>query len=637
MALKELRTASRTWVAGILVGLLVLSFAIWGVQDIFADRQGRGVARIGGEWISLQDFQRRLQSEITNFAQQTGQRMSAEEAQQRGIADRLLENMINFESLEVKGRQIGLASHDDTVIKELRDTPAFKGLDGSFDPNTYERVLREYNFTAEVFEDSLRGDIIREQIITGVTEGALLPRGIVEALITHRTERRNVSFVTISKADIAEPQSPSDDELKAFISERQSQFNTDEARSFVALVLRPEDFIKEVSVSDEEIAEKYEYDKSRYAVAEKRTIRTLSFPDATAAAASLDRIKGGQATFEDEAKARGMSTDDIAYSTVTLEEMFDGKVAEAVFGAAQTGLVGPIDGELAWTIADIQTIVPGSLTPLADVSGQIREEIAATRSVDIVYETVEMVEDSRAEGQTLEEIAERLNLRIVKANKLTTDGFPSDSDEEPLEFLGDELAFDVLGAAFGTEEGLENDFEQGKDGTHYVVRLDEILPPAPRAFDDVKGEATDAYLNLERRKALQSKAQDLLSAAQSSGGLSSIASAVGREATTLDAPIDRQTQHTVLPPSLIEDLFSGKIGELMISSAVNGQDWVIASVTEVLPPSTAEVSAGVTQVAPQLDQALKNDLAAQYVRGLREELDVTVDQTMVSYAISGLR
>ena len=632
MALKEMRNASRTWVAGLFVGLLVISFAVWGVADIFTGGSSRGIARVGDTWITPAEFQQRYRADVENFRQQTGQTLTPEQARALGVTDRVLSFLIDTAAVEEMGRRIGLAASDETVKNEILTTPAFEGIDGRFDSTAYERVLREYGYTPTTYEESLRGDIIRRQMFRAVMEGTILPRGLVETLIEYNAERRAVSYVIVSPDAVADPPAPSDDQLQSFLEDNPSDFSTPELRSFAAILLTPEDFVEEVSLSEDELKDQYEFDISNYTVPEKRSVRSLAFTSEAEAVQAAERIKAGE-SFEAIGQERGLGDEDVAFQEQTQAEIVDSAVSEAVFAAAEPGLVGPIDGQLAWSLVEIAEISPGTVRAFEDVRDEIRLQLARSRSEDLLYEIINSIEDSRAEGQTIEEIADRLSLRLVTAEDIDAEGATL-GGETPLADIGDPLA-DLLAEVFAAEEGLENDFQQTPDGSQFVVRVDRIEPPRLRELSAIKDDVAEAFLAREQRRLVQERAQDLMRESQSRTGLSYIANQVSSEIETLDAPINRQAQSEILSASLIQDLFSAPPGELAIGNVPGSDNWVIAGVTEIIAPRSDEVAAGVTQVSPQLDTAFSSNILDQFVRGLRDDLGVRIDERAVEATVSG--
>src|SRR5262249_4252186 len=151
-----------------------------------------------------------------------------------------------------------------------------------------------------------------------------------------------------------------------------------------------------------------------FVVPEQRVAREISFPTEADARAAMKELQSHAKTFEQIGKARGMKDDAIAFKTQSRKDIADPVVVDAVYGAKGAGVVGPVNGTLAWWIAEIKEIIPERQKTFDEVKGDLRKELAKTRAQDVIENAVTQFEDARAGGSTFEEIAQKLNVPIVK-------------------------------------------------------------------------------------------------------------------------------------------------------------------------------------------------------------------------------
>ncbi len=137
------RNAAKGWTAKILIGLLALSFGVWGIADVFTGYRAGALAMVGNEEVGSEEFTRAFNQALQNLASQTGQTFTAEEARRVGIDRSVLGNLIQSAALDAQGAKLKLAISDAAIAQEAMDNPAFKGSGGKFDPTLFRRFLEQ--------------------------------------------------------------------------------------------------------------------------------------------------------------------------------------------------------------------------------------------------------------------------------------------------------------------------------------------------------------------------------------------------------------------------------------------------------------------------------------------------------------
>lgn len=631
MALKELRKAGKGWIAGMFLIILVSSFAVWGVSDIFNARGTQGVASVGGEAITIAAFQERLRFAADRVGRQLGKPLTLDQAKAMGLPQQVLDQMINERVITRIATKLGLAVHDDTLKRMIRETPAFQNATGQFDANLYKGVLAQNNLNPVGYERELRGEILRGQLMNAVTGGAQMPRGLLGALLAFRGEIRAVNYVALDPKIIGDIPAPTRPALEALINADKDAYSTPELRTFVALVIRPEDRLSDVVVSDAELEEQYKFRTPDYTTPEKRLLRVVTFPDEAAAREAMAALQSKSKTFEDVERSRGLSGDAAGYKLQARRDVADPEVGQAVFAAKEPGLVGPVNGTLAWAIADLKEIVPERVRPFAEVKEEIRTALAKSHVEDIIDKLVEQFEDARAGGASLEEISASLKVPLLKFERVDVSG----RDRTGKEVVTGAEGKEILAAAFKSEIGIDNEPAQRREGGRFIVRLDAVDPPALKPFAEIEGAARAAYEAKERKRRLEAKAEELVKS-YAAGGLASVAAALNAPIATLDQPLRRVEDSGVFSPALTEKLFAARPGALVTGEGVDGRT-MIATVTKVDRPGPQEIAQGIKQVGPQVDETIENDVAQAYLSAARARFGVKTNQKALDQALSTAR
>jgi peptidyl-prolyl cis-trans isomerase D len=477
----------------------------------------------------------------------------------------------------------------------------------------------------------MRGEIERAQLRDALGSGAYTPRGLIEGLILYRAETRQISYVPLDASVVGDIPAPDEKALKAYIAANPAKYTQPEMRSFTAILFRPADFAGQVSVPEDEIKSSYTYDIDKYKIPETRSLRVISFPDENAARGAYEAIKSSKKTFDQVGKERGYPDSQLAFKDLTKNSVDDPKVADAAFALAGPGLVEPVNGALAWSIAEVKSITPGRTKSLDEVRDQIKSKLALDHSQEAIDKAVNQFEDGRAGGSTMEELAKSLNLPLVKFTQVDKSGKDENGQAETPAPAAE--AQQLIASAFAAEQGAENDPESLKDGGNFVVRVDQVEPPALKPFDKIADQAREGYLKDETAKRLKAKAE-ALALKFKVAGIGPASTELGKAPVALPSAVRRDDTSEVISPELMDALFKAKQGELIAGPSAKPGEYVVASVTAITPPDTRERAAGIEALSKTLDDLLNSDLVEQYVDASRQRLGVRVDKAMLDNAAS---
>src|SRR5690349_15692972 len=196
--LQTLRAASKSWVASVVIGVLVLAFALWGVADIFRGGGDTVVASVGGTDISATDYEQQLRNQIRALSQQTQNEITMEQAKAIGLDRNVLDQTINRTALDVEANRLGLTVSQKTVVAQIQANPNFRGTDGAFDPSLLARALQDNNLSEPGFVALTGKDITREQLLDSVADGVAAPPGLTRILYDFTNEKRTVEYLAVT-------------------------------------------------------------------------------------------------------------------------------------------------------------------------------------------------------------------------------------------------------------------------------------------------------------------------------------------------------------------------------------------------------------------------------------------------------
>ena len=139
--LEVFRNAAKSWVAKVLLGLLILSFAAWGITDVFTGGGSQDLAEVGKQRISGDDYTRAVNRATQQYSESLGRRLTYEDVKKQGIDVQVRDSLIAGATIDEKARLLGVQISAESVAQQAASNPAFRNSSGQFDRATFQRVL----------------------------------------------------------------------------------------------------------------------------------------------------------------------------------------------------------------------------------------------------------------------------------------------------------------------------------------------------------------------------------------------------------------------------------------------------------------------------------------------------------------
>ncbi|MER8650108.1 peptidyl-prolyl cis-trans isomerase, partial [Mesorhizobium sp. M1121] len=502
-----LRSAAGTWVAKALLSLLVLSFLAWGVTTRMTGGFLAGhhaVITAGSTTVSITEYRLAYDRQIAMLQQQIGQRISRDQAKAYGIDNQVLAQLVSGAVLDEQARKLGLGFSKDRLAELTRQEPAFQGPNGQFDRRLFESRLRELGMRPDDYLKNRAQVAVRQQIVEAVSDGLKAPDTFFKAVALYRGEDRTIDYLILPKALVEPIEAPSDSVLQAYFDAKKKTYAAPEYRKFSYVRLEPEDIMDVGAVTDQQVSDDYNKNKGRYTTPEMRTIEQLVFPSADAAKAASDSLKTG-ATFDKIVTAQGKTPADTLLGTLSKDKITDKAVADAAFALAVNEVSPVVQGAFGPVLLRVTEIKPETVKPLAEVSDQIRKDLALGEASRILLDVHDNYEDTRAAGSTLAEAAAKLKLKDVTVEAIDRTGLKPDGT-----IIKDLPASpDLIKAVFEAEPNTENQALTTPNNGFVFYELTSITPARDRTLDEVRQRVVADWTTEETTKRLTAKADEL--------------------------------------------------------------------------------------------------------------------------------
>src|SRR3954451_23114257 len=272
--LRGMRKASSNWlgktIMAAVMGVLIISFGIWGIADIFKGFGQSTLARIGHVEISTEQFRQIYTERLQQIGRQFGRPMTMDQARAFGLDRQVLQQIVAEAALDEKARQLGLGQSDAQTMRMITSDPNFKGVSGAFDPARFQASIRQVGYTEQRYVAEQRRVSLRRQIANTITAGVEPPKSLMEALVRFQNEQRSIEYVNLGAAQAGSIDAPSPEALAGYFEDHKAQFRAPEYRKLSFVVITPEEIGKWTTVSDEDARKAFEERKDRLSTPERR-------------------------------------------------------------------------------------------------------------------------------------------------------------------------------------------------------------------------------------------------------------------------------------------------------------------------------------------------------------------------------
>jgi len=229
--LSAIRAFAKSPYAAVLIGLLIISFAVFGAHDMFRAKVGTDVITAGSRAVSPADFKKAFDDYKGQVEQRVGQQITPELAAENGLDRQVLQGLATREAFAALLTKIGLRPSDKQIAEEIQKIPAFfDQVTGRFDKQSYLRRLADNGLTAESFDARVRDGITEQQIATGLVAGLRAPRAYTALAAIYAAESRDMGYFTIEPQTVAQPPQPTDAQLTQFMKENATALTRPEFR-----------------------------------------------------------------------------------------------------------------------------------------------------------------------------------------------------------------------------------------------------------------------------------------------------------------------------------------------------------------------------------------------------------------------
>jgi peptidyl-prolyl cis-trans isomerase D len=603
----------------VVMGVLIVSFGVWGIADIFKGFGQSSLAKIGKTEISTEQFRQIYTDKLQQLGRSFGRPLTMDQARAFGLDRQVLQQTIAEAALDEEARRMGLGQSEAETMRTIYADPNFKGLSGTFEPARFQAAIRQFGYTEQRYLAEQRRVGLRRQIAGTISAGLEPPKVMIDALTRFQNEQRSIDYLKLDAAQAGTIEPPSPETLAAYFEDHKTQFRAPEYRKLAFVVINPEEIGKWTEISDEDARKVYEQRRDKLGTPEKREVSQMVFPNEADALAARSRITGGL-SFDDLAKERNLNLSDVDLGLITKSAIIDPAIADAAFALPSGEISEPIKGQFGVALVKIGKIEPGVTPTYESVAPEVKKQLAAERARAKVTELQNKMEDERGGGSNVVEAAQKLGLSAVTIEAVDRSGRTPAG--QPVANIPQGL--DVVSQAFNSDVGVDNDAIQFRGGYAWYDVLG-VTPSRERTLDEVKDQVEAKWREDQISDRLRTKATAMVQKLEQGGTLAAEASAIGAKVETVK-DFRRDASPAGVPSAAVAAAFRTPKDGVGQTPDAGGSAWIVFRVTDINVPQVEANSDEMKKLKETLQRGLTDEQVAQYVTKIESEIGTSINQ-----------
>lgn len=634
--LSEIRDRATGWIAYIIVGIIIIPFAFWGVNEYFAGGEEVVVAEVGDAEIQQVEYRRALENRRAQMRRILGEDFQPEITNSPEFKRGVLEDLIAQRLLDQHADEQGYRVGDDLLAQRIRTNPRFR-QDDRFSPEVYRGAVAQMGLTEAGFEARFRQQLVLEQIRDGIQESAFVSPDQRSRLLELMLQERRFDLALLTADRFIDDVEVSEAEIEREYEDNSDRYRTPERLKVEYVELSVEDLASSISLTDKEIEEAYERNKDRFSTDPVRRASHILIETPSDAGEQerreareeadelLEQLRAG-ADFAELAREHsddpGSASQGGDLGTVAPGAMVE-PFEEALFALDTEGaLTGPVATRFGYHIIKLTEYEPADGQPLSAVRDQIVEE-ERTRQAEAMFldRAEEFRNISYEEPNSLAPVADQLDLEIH-----TSDWFTRD------EGTGIAANPKVREAAFGEDvytDNLNSEAIEVDINTLVVVRQLDRQPASVLPLAEVRA---DIEAGLRRRKAeehVASLGPGIIEKLETGATWQEVADEYGLSTETYTWSRGRTTDGNGPHPAVVDAVFQlpTPTGDHPVPGGVSlaSGDYALFRLVEVIEGDADQAPEELEQrVTESLQRRRSQDMLEQYIADLRDRTEVTV-------------
>ena len=623
--LTTLRNTSKNvilkFVLGTLLTILIISFAMWGTEDLVGiTKKQNTVASVGKLDVSAQEFFSLYSRQTEEIRKLLGASLDIEKSREFGYVDRALSSLINRALFNNEALELGLSVSDRNVRDKILSDDAFKDDLGQFSELLFRQLISESGYTEATYVEGTRQDLAREQMVETIRSSLIIPKVIENKLGEYNLQERAVDYVVIDsqKEKIGKIKI---DDIKKYYEDNKKTFLSPEFRSANTLLLDAKKYATKSTVTEDEVQLLYEERKESLIEPEQRYLKQILIQDEEKANSIFIDLRKNDFTKIAKTKAN-LTEADIDLGWNTRNELPD-EIVDAVFNLKKNEISKPIESTFGWHIVKLIDKKDKNEITYEEVKNNFKNEILLDKGKEAVFDLQDELEDLLSSGSTFEEISETLDVTLIKAEMINRSG--NDKTGKINTEFQDERSLRTIVNHSLNEEG--NIINIDKDEGLAISIVTKIVEPKQLTLEESLEEVKKELSNKLKKEKAMKRADEIRRSIKNDKDFRLMAKKNKLEIKGVQPFTRILPDSSDLPIPLISKIFDSELFDINIET--RGPNEIIIAQTVEIIDSLVKNKKELEEFSTRVKDDITIDLLAQFSEALRKKYKITINDDVI--------
>lgn len=612
--LEIIRERAQGLIVKIILGLIIIPFALWGVDSYISDGgKIEIVAEVDGQNITRQEFTRTLKEQQERMRGAMGEHFDPAMLDRPEVRQSVLDGLVQQHLLAREAKRVGFNLPDTLLASIIAEIPEFQ-QDGRFSQARYESTIRAQDMTPAVFESRLRQNLVIQQLFEGLSHGVAVPRTSEEMVARLAEQQREINQAMLTPEQYMIQMKVDPAAVKAYYDKHREEFLVPEQARLDYVVLSVDELQQQMVVSDEEVKKYYDEHGAQYGEPEQRRASHILIAERAQAEQILKEIKQNPAKFEDLAKQHSKDPGSAAkggdlgfFARGAMVKPFE----DAAFGMKGGETSGLVQSDFGFHIIKLTAIRHGAARSLDEVRAEIAQDLKKQKAVKKFAELAEIFSNTVYEQpDSLKPAADALKLKIQASPWISKKGADMALLNHP-KLLQAVFSEDALKLKRNTEA------VEVAPNTLVAARVAEYKAASHKPFEELSTELAKRLLREQGNAMAVKQGKEALAQLQKGGAVADLQWG----ATIM---ISRENASSMGKDAL-NQIFRADAGKLPAYAGIENPKggYALIKVSKVVEPGAID-PAKKKSYANQLRQTVAQEYSSAYLASLKQKADISI-------------
>jgi len=473
--LSSIKNKTKGWVAYLIVGLITIPFALFGINEYFTGASNIVVASIDEQEISKEEFLTEFNPQKRRLQQKLAEKYNTDF--DTVLKQSIINQMIDRRLLDQLAERMSHATSNSELNAIIQTNELFQDQ-GRFSLEKYKNLLRLNGYSASQYESIRAKELTQNQIKYNLLDSAFMLPSQLEKLQNLNDQQREFSYIKLAADDYTAKVNVDEKSVKDYYQNQKESFFAPEQAKIEFVELSLAEVAKSIDVTDDELFNFYEDDQARFTTEEERQAQHILLETKEMADEVLALLDAGgdfsklAAQYSQDTGSKDTGGDLGVFGRGVMVDAFE----KSAFALQEGQVSGAIKSEFGYHIIKLNKIQAGSVKPFESVKSELTKLYTQAQAQKNLYNLTEQLANLAYEA-SLEEVASQMALKV--------------SVSEFFDRKDTKLDAKMLAAAFSDvvlNKGDNSEVLELDQDRFVVLRLKQKLPQRQKTFEEVKGE-----------------------------------------------------------------------------------------------------------------------------------------------------